>query len=159
VRLSADGKRLFYVSFYPNTQLSNLYVVDADGANPRRLLPGGDDWIIDSLAVAPDGESVVYSSLSSDSPLSKLSWLDKLMGVQVAQAHGGVPSDLWIVKDGQAPLQVTHFADYGFVEDFSPDGQFIVFSCSRGVYIMRPDGSGQTQIISEPVYSTLQWVP
>jgi dipeptidyl aminopeptidase/acylaminoacyl peptidase len=155
---SADGKQIFYVSINVDTMLSNLYSADPDGANARSLLPGGENWIIDSLAVAPDGKSIVFSNANTGPAQSSLPWFDQLMGVQVAEAHS-LPADLWIVQVGEKPRQLTHLADYGFVEDFSPDGQYIVFSCSSGVFIMRPDGSGQTQIISEPVYGSIQWVP
>jgi hypothetical protein len=69
------------------------------------------------------------------------------------------PGDLWIDQVCNAPQQLTHLAAYGFIEDFSPDGQFIVFSCSSGVFLMRSDGSEQTKIISEPVRGNLQWSP
>jgi Tol biopolymer transport system component len=158
VRISADGKRLFYISMNPATALSNLYASDADGATATSLLPGGESWIIDSLAVAPDGESVVFSSASDGPVESSSSWWDRLMGVSVAQAHN-LPTDLWIVKIGEDPQQITHLADYGFFMAYSPDGQYIVFACSSGVFIIRPDGSELTQIISDPFSGSLQWVP
>jgi Tol biopolymer transport system component len=156
-RVSADGKKLFFVSVDPTSFLSNIYSADPDGGNAQNLLPGGDTWIVDSLAVSPDGQTVLYSSSSSTSFEPRLTWFEQLMGVEVAQAHN-VPSDLWMVKVGQAAQQITHLGDMGFISDFSPDGQFIVFSCTSGVYVMRADGSGLTKIIDQPINGALQWV-
>jgi dipeptidyl aminopeptidase/acylaminoacyl peptidase len=156
-RISADGKRLFYVTIDLESTFSNIYLSDLDASNPKKLLPGGNDWVVDSLAVSPDGETVIYSSASSTTPIpTSSSWLNSLLGVSTAEAHN-VISDLWTVKLGEAPRQLTHLEDYAFWEDFSPDGQHIIFSCGSGVYVMRPDGSELTLII-KPGIGSLQWV-
>ena len=155
--MSADGKKLFYVSINPETTLSNIYVSDPDGSNPTSLLPGQESWIVDSMAVSPSGETIVFSSADSGQVQSSLSWIDLLMDVRVAQAHN-VPSDLWIMNVGEAPHQLTHLEDTGFIEDFSPDGEYIAFSCGSGLYVVRVDGSGQAQISNLLVFGNLQWV-
>ena len=86
------------------------------------------------------------------------SLLYELMGVRIASAHN-LPSDIWIMKIGEASKQLTHLDGYGFVADFSQDGQYIGFSCDTGVYVMRSDGTGQTKVSNEPSFSMLQWVP
>jgi Tol biopolymer transport system component len=158
-RISADGTKMFYISMDLTTLLSNVFVADPDGGNSKALLPGGNTWIADSLAVAPDADSVIFSS-STDNPQpgAQSSWLDRVLGVHVAEAHN-VPSDLWIVRGDGSPEQVTHLGDFNFVEDFSPDGQYVVFACGSGVYIVKADGSGLVQIFSEPFSGTVQWVP
>ncbi len=158
VRISKDGRKLFYVSIDVDTTLSNIYVANPDGSNSRSLLPDGENWIIDSIAVSPDGESIVFSSADKSEFPSSLSWIDGLMGVEVAQAHN-VPSDLFIMKVGEAPRQITHLADSGFAEDFSPDGHWIAFTCGSGTYIIRADGSEQIQISSVQSFGGFQWVP
>jgi Tol biopolymer transport system component len=158
VRISADNRKMFYLSVDLSTALSNIYVADLDGSNSQSLLPGGESWIIDSIAVAPDGESVVFNNGNNAVSQSNTSWLDQLMGVRVVQAHA-VPSDLWIVKPGESPRQLTNLASTGFIEDFSPDGQSIVFSCDSGIYVIHTDGTGLTPIVSEPIFASLQWLP
>ena len=157
LRISSDGRKMFYVSGYFDSLLNDIYIADPDGSHPTSLLPSGENWIVDSIAVSPDNQTIVFSSSDSPPIQTGLSWFDRVMGVGVAQAHN-VPSDLFIMKIGEPPHQLTHLADGGFIEDFSPDGQFIVFSCSSGVYVIRPDGSGLTLIMSDPVYGTIQWV-
>jgi len=166
-RISADGSQLVYISLDPTTLLSNLYVADPDGNNATSLLPDGDTWIIDAVAIAPDGETLVYSQGAEegededgheDEHDTSLSWLAQLMGVQVASAHS-VPSDLWRVKVGEAPQQLTHLADDEFVVDYSPDGAYIIFSCSSGVYLMGADGSDLTELAPGTNFTSVQWIP
>ena len=158
VRVSADGMKLFYVSVNPQTTLSNIYVTDLDGSNAKAVLPDGDSWIIDSIAVSPDGQSVTFNKGVQQTSQSGMSLLDLLLGTRIASAHN-LPSDIWIVKLGETPKQLSHLNGYGFVSDFSPDGQYIAFSCDSGVYVMRSDGTGQTKVSNEPSFSMLQWVP
>ena len=158
VRMSADGKKLFYVSLDPTTTLSNIYEADPNGSHAQSLLPGGESWIVDSLAVSPDGTSVAFSSADPTTGQSNVPWYIRLIGGGVAEAHA-VPSDLWFLKIGGKPQQLTHFASNGIIEDFSPDGQYIVVSSGIAIYLIRPDGSGLTQILSDPVFASLQWMP
>ena len=158
VRVSADGKKLFYVSVNPQTTLSNIFQAELDGSNAKGLLPDGETWIIDSIGVSPDGGSVIFNRGISESSQAGTSLLYDLMGIRVASAHN-LPSDIWIMKIGEAPKQLTHLDGYGFVADFSPDGQYIGFSCDTGVYVMRSDGTGQTKVSNQPSFSMLQWVP
>jgi len=158
VRVSGDGKKLFYVTVDPQTTLSNIYEADLDGTNAKSLLPENENWIIDSIGVSPDGGSVIFNRGMPAASQSGFSMLYELMGVRVASAHN-LPSDLWIVKSGETPKQLSHLNGYGFVADFSPDGQFIAFSCDTGVYVMRVDGTEQTKISNDPSFSMLQWAP
>ncbi|MEP6985482.1 MAG: hypothetical protein ABI970_07785 [Chloroflexota bacterium] len=156
VRVSADGKKLFYVSVDPQTTLSNIYEANLDGANAKSLLPEKETWIIDSIGVSPDGQSVIFNRGMPATSQSGFSLLDELMGVRVASAHN-LPSDIWIAKSDETPKQLSHLNGYGFVADFSPDGQYIAFSCDTGVYVIRADGTEQTKISNVPDFSMLQW--
>jgi Tol biopolymer transport system component len=157
VRVSADGKKLFYVSVNPQTTLSNIYQAELDGNNAKALLPEGESWIIDSIGVSPDGESVIFNRGMPQTSQAGTSLLYELMGIRVASAHN-LPSDIWIVTSGGTPKQLTHLNGYGFVGDFSPDGQYIAFSCDTGVYVMRLDGTGLTKVSNQLSFSMLQWV-
>jgi len=158
VRVSADGTKLFYVSVNPQTTLSNIYVTDQDASNAKAVLPDGESWIIDSIGVSPDGGSVIFNRGIPESSQAGPSLLYDLLGIRIASAHN-LPSDIWIMKIGETPKQLTHLNGYGFVADFSPDGQYIGFSCDSGVYVMRSDGTGQTKVSNVPSFSMLQWVP
>jgi hypothetical protein len=156
VRISANGKKLFYISFDQQTTLSNIYEADLDGTNAKSLLPEKETWIIDSIGISPDGQSVIFNRGMPATSQSGFSLLYELMGVHVASAHN-LPSDIWIAKSGVTPKQLSHLNGYGFVADFSPDGQFIAFSCDTGVYVMRADGTEQTKISNVSSFSMIQW--
>lgn len=158
VRISADGTKLFYVSVNPQTTLSNIYVTDLDGKNGKAVLPDGETWIIDSIAISPDGQSVTFNKGVQETSQSGMSLLDLLLGTRIASAHN-LPSDIWIIKLGGTPQKLTDLEGYGFVADFSPDGQYIAFSCDSGVYIMKSDGTRQTKVSNVANFSMLQWVP
>lgn len=157
LRLSADGEKMYYISGDFYSALNDIFIAEPDGSREQSLLPTNEIWIADSLAVSPDRQTIVFSSADRLPNKQKKTLLETLLDINVAQAHS-VPSDLFIMTMGEPPRQLTQLADFGFIEDFSPDGQSIAFSCSSGVYIIRPDGTGLTQILSEPVYGSIQWV-
>jgi Tol biopolymer transport system component len=108
------------------------------------------------MGVSPDGQSVIFNRGMPVTSQSGFSLLYDLMDIRVASAHN-LPSDIWIAKSGETPKQLSHLNGYGFVADFSPDGQFIAFSCDTGVYVMRADGTEQTKISNVSSFSMLQW--
>jgi Tol biopolymer transport system component len=134
-------------------------VAGADGSNPRKLVPGDDSlWTIDAPVFSPDGRTIVFSGVANQ-PQASTSWLDRLLGVRVAQAHN-VPSDLWMVSvAGGEPANLAHVNDIGLFPAFSPDGQHIAFLSLTGVYVMDPDGAQLAQISAPGGAGTLQWIP
>ncbi len=143
-RLSPDGSKLAYVSFVPSTNSNDVYI-----ARPRwqpcqtrhagRRLPA-----VDAPVFSPDGKTIVFSAVG-EPQLPSLSWLDQLLGVQIAEAHN-VPSDWWRVSvDGGKPERLTQVNGTGMYADFAPDGQHIAFTSITGLFVMRPDGSNLIQ--------------
>jgi len=143
---SPDGRRLVV-----QRQLGNrraVFVIDADGGNPRRLTPwslrGGEpDW-------SPDGKRIVFTS-NEDGPAS-------------------VSANLYTVRpDGTGLTQLTH-ASGGHIQylsaSFSPDGRWLTTSRTPGsgrkgnadVYVLRADGTGLRQVTRAPAWdSSTDW--
>ncbi len=155
-RLSPDGSKLAYVSFVPSTNSNDLYMANADGSQPKLVMPAGAFFAVDAPLFSPDGQTILFSAVG-EPQVSSLSWLDQLLGVQVAEAHT-VPSDWWSVsiKSGKAQ-QLTHINGTGLYADFAPDGQHVAFTSITGLFVMRPDGSNLIQLINEGIGGSVSW--
>jgi Tol biopolymer transport system component len=71
-----------------------------------------------------------------------------------------VPSDWWRADlESGSVEQVTEIFDQGMFGDFSPSGDRVAFISASGLWVMNPDGSGLTQIISSGTfYGNIEWV-
>jgi Tol biopolymer transport system component len=143
---SPDGRRLVVQRSLGDRRA--VFVIDAEGGNPRRLTPwslrGGEpDW-------SPDGSRIVFTS-NEDGP-SKVS------------------ANLYTVRpDGRGLMQLTH-ARGGHVQylsaSFSPDGRWLTVSRTPGsgkngnadVYVMHVDGTGLRQVTRAATWdSSTDW--
>jgi tricorn protease-like protein len=117
----------------------DLWVMNADGTDPRRLTDHpADDWM---ASWSPDGERIVFASERSGS------------------------YQLWTVDaDGGEPVGITDLAAGAWVPDWSPEGDRIVFttrSLPNEIRYVNPDGTGLTGPVGqmgsasmgEPVWS------
>lgn len=157
-RMSADGTKMAYVTF-GNQDYDEMFVSDADGSNPVRVLDPAQFPTIDAPFFSPDNQYLYFSAVDSGTP-TPLAWWEKLMGVHIASAHT-VPSDFWRVSlaDGSAQ-QITDLKAQGMFGAFSPDGTQIAFITSSGLYVMQPDGSELVQLLeASTLYGNIEWVP
>jgi hypothetical protein len=157
-RLSPDGTKLVYVSFATN----ELFVADADGQNSMPVLPPDSLFTVDAPLFSADGSTIIFSSVNF-APVPRLSWLEHLMGVQIAsaspEAHN-VPSDWWRVPaTGGTPERLTEIMDTGMYADHSPDGNHLAFISATGLYVMKPDGSDLVQLLNLVAFGTMDWIP
>ncbi len=133
---SPDCARIAFVSDRAGNP--QIYVMNADGSDPRRLTHQGTyntnpDW-------SPQGDRIVFSARDERGAF-----------------------DIFTVDLGGAIERLTQ--NQGSNEDpsFSPNGRYIVFVSSRGgagprIYIMREDGSHQVLITqSGSGFSSPQW--
>jgi Tol biopolymer transport system component len=163
-RLSPDGSKLAYVSFDWSTYVNDLYVADANGSNSTLLIPSGTFTAVDAPLFTADGSMVIFSAVDGPAsfpatPTPSLSWLDQLLGVQIASAHS-IPSDWWRVPvTGGPPEQLTQIYDTGMYGTLSPDGTRVAFVSAYGISVMNPDGS-DLQLVSQAwVGGSLDWIP
>jgi Tol biopolymer transport system component len=137
---SPDGSQLAFMAQTPEgTQNYEIFVMDSDGTNVRRLTdsPGDDGW----PSWSPDGKKILFSSIRddcaySDAPDCKTTGdIGPYHTLYVMNADG---SDQTLVSDA-----------FGQIADWSPDGRFIVFEDFEGrsgLDVIRVDGSGLTTI-------------
>jgi len=116
--------------------------------------------IMDAPIFSPDGQSIIFSALSPQQS-SAPTWIEKLLGIQVAQAHS-VPSDWWSVPlSGGAATQLTRIRAAGLFASISPDKRYIASYSAGGLFVMNPDGTNLTMLIPDTggIIGTVSWMP
>jgi hypothetical protein len=161
-RMSTDSSRLIYVSSDPLDGRNKLYVANADGSSARQVVLTGPQVpdIIDAPIFSPDGQDILFSA-PTPTPAYQPNWLEKLMGIQVAEAHV-VPSEWWSVPlGGGVPKQMTHIASPVLFASVSPDNKLIASYSGNGLFIMKPDGTGLTTLIPDlgGLAGMVNWLP
>lgn len=155
-RLSPDGSKLAFVSSTTN----ELFIADADGLNEKLITPSGVFAMVDVPFFSPDGSALIFSA-ARIIVSSSLSWTDQLLGVQSVSAGAtlhNIPSDWYrIPAGGGQPEQLTNIFATNLYGSFTPDGNFIVFVSSTGLFIMQPNGINLTQLINGEMNGTIGW--
>jgi TolB protein len=141
---SPDGATIVFSSDRDDPDNAQLYLMDADGSNQRRLpSPLTDDQV--GARWSPDGQWILFHS----NPL-----VDGLPRFEIFK----------IRPDGSDLTQLTNIRGNNFMADWSPDGERIVFASQRDgnreLYVMNADGSGQTRLTSGGWENSLpRWSP
>jgi len=161
-RLSGDAAHLAYVSLDPLTGKNNLYVANADGSNPQNLSQAsqGMSDIIDAPIFSADNGSILFSAVVQQQSAAP-GWFERLLGVSVASAHT-VPSDWWSIPlSGGTPAQLTHINAVGLFASYSPDRQYLASYSGAGIFVMKPDGSQSTMLVTDVggQPGTVSWIP
>ena len=118
---------------------SEIYVMDADGGNPRRLTNNrADDW---SPVWSPDGKQIAFISDRDGHPRRRIpDWF---------------ASEIYVMDaDGGNQLNLTDHPADDRSPSWSPDGKRIVFESDRDndkghnieIYVMDADGSNQINL-------------
>ncbi|HLB37919.1 MAG TPA: hypothetical protein VJL31_15205 [Gemmatimonadales bacterium] len=133
---SPDGSRIAYVTDRDGNP--ELYVMNADGSNPRRLTnttaaEGSPAW-------TPDGTKIVYASNAVEGTTGTF--------------------HIWIMNaDGSSPRQLTQGTHSDFQPAVSPDGGTVAFTTDRdgnnyNIYLMGMAGANQRQFTRAPAPET-----
>lgn len=121
--ITADGTR----------QNAHLWIIDADGSNPRALTSGSSRNM--RPAWSPDGSTIAFMS-------------DRHAEVDI-KLIGTDDGDLEIylmARDGSNVRRLSECAETAGAPAWSRDGQRIAFSCV-GLHVMNADGSNQRHVI------------
>lgn len=170
-RWSPDGRRIAYLR-----SDGGIHLMNADGTGSRRIHEG--DGPMEGLAWSPDGRTLAFSTEAADGfeltaldvqtgearPLRRIGggWIGspdwspdgKRIAVAVDGAEGG-EMDIHVMRaDGSELERVTRMpADEGSPR-WSADGTRILFGRGgKGVYSVRPDGSGRRLLVEAPMDS------
>jgi TolB protein len=151
---SPDGSQIAFMAQTPEgTQNYEIFVMNADGTDPRRLTqsPGDDGW----PTWSPDGRRILFSSVRDDCSVSDAP--DCKTTGDIGPYH-----TLYVMNaDGSAQVRLTDA--FGQIADWSPDGQYVVFEDFEGrdgLSLIRSDGSGLTTLpldLSSPGFP--DWIP
>ncbi|MFL5802232.1 MAG: hypothetical protein ACJ8CR_10890 [Roseiflexaceae bacterium] len=122
---------------------NGLYIVDADGANLRRLTTDPQDQL---PAWSPDGQRIVFTS---------------------DRDHIGNIDIFVINADGTRLVQLTTDRAVDNFPIWSPDGRYIAFTSNRDpntpygdIYIMRADGTQVQRVTTDPTFENIMgWSP
>jgi Tol biopolymer transport system component len=114
--------------------IDDLYVMDADGSNVRRLTETDrNEWWAD---LSPDGSTVVFGRNYAD---------------RLSTRTGLRPYGIFTLRAGQEPTDLSDNSAWNSLPRWSPDGSRILFNSDRAgqtieVYVMDADGNNVEQL-------------
>jgi Tol biopolymer transport system component len=174
---SPDGTRIAFIS-------NGLYIMDADGGNPRLLLPPIQGTYVQgqSLSWSPDGHEIIFGATNDvrdefiaiinvhDGSLRRLanpgtspktpSWSHDGSHITFASET----SIYTIASDGTDLRELIGFdqAEMVLFPTWSPDGEKIIFEVDGGfsfsTYVMNADGTNVTSV-GMGIYAYHAWKP
>jgi TolB protein len=156
--LSPDGRHIAFLRFSRAGGYPRLYVMQVDGRQQRRIASGawGPVWSPDGTWIAYDGRDgirIVRSSGRGDQLLVPETrrtsvlrpvWLSDGLHIAFVRASRTGRSAIWTATVhgggldpvGSVPRYLDDF-------DVAPDGQRLVFSGGRRLFVMNIDGTGR----------------
>ena len=148
---SADGKQLIFQSKHGDMGCDQIFTMDADGHDVRRVSNGEGRCTCSYFF--PDGKRVLYASTQASGkecpppPDYSKGYVWRLYsGYEIFTAN----------PDGTDVRRITNHPGYDAEATISPDGKTIVFTSLRDgdldLYTMRPDGSKVKRITKELGY-------
>ena len=135
---SPNGRHIAYASSRPGDVRADIYVMDADGRNVRRLTPDPmfDDGGNGSPACSPDGSEIAFSS-----------------------SRGPLTTEVFAVSpDGRRVRQITDDEMWNPSARWSPDGRELILESSptaappqqTDIYVVDADGGNRTRLVEHP---------
>ena len=178
---SPDGSRIAFTSGADDISNFTLYVINADGTDPHRLLePGkGDNWYPswspkgDQIAFQSnrDGNFEIYTAAVDTGQVTRLTSNDRTDSMPNWSPDGGKIAfvsdqdgngEIYVMNaDGSNRVRLTDGPGEDTQPAWSPDGTRILFISTRDgngeIYIMNADGSDQTRLTFTE--SSSEWTP
>jgi Tol biopolymer transport system component len=171
---SPDGRQIVYTATKPADHVPTLYVMNADGTEPRRLAAldfeaqypawSSQGWIAFTGVV--DGNFDIYSIRLDGSGLQRLTedpaqdnWptiSPDSTAIAFSSNRDGADG-IWVMNaDGTDPHQLAE----GGEPHWSPDGRYIAFDCGgvrhASICAIRPDGSDLVRLFARAGFPALR---
>lgn len=172
---SPDGRTIVFANRVGDGPTA-IWMVNADGLNPRLVFTGAGDIV--AAAWAPDGERIAYA-MSLGVPQEYEVFIMDADGRnhrRISQGLQGIGGSLdWAPDGSHLLIHAGRFGDKNIYKldastgnavritdggnnagaSYSPDGLYIVFNSLRNddqadLYIMRADGTNQVQLTNHP---------
>ncbi len=178
---SPDGSRIAFTTGKDDISNFTLYIINADGTDPHRLLePGrGDNWY---PAWSPGGDQIAFQSnrdgnfeiyvaavdTGQVTRLTQNTTTDSMPGwspdgdrLAFVSSQDGNPEIYVMNADGTDRVRLTDSPGGDTQPAWSPDGTKILFISTRDgngdIYVMNTDGSEQTRLTFSDSHS--EWTP
>lgn len=159
--LSRDGTRLAYLHIDPQDLTATLMVGGADG-NGAEPVPQPEPplFLLFMPRWSPDGGHIAFTASgggAAPAQPSSRTWLERLLGIRVARAHGA-PTDVWIADTGGRPQRLTAQALDDARVAWSPDGtQLAVTNGSGGITLLDVATAEQRPLTDQGNYGGIAW--
>lgn len=141
---SPDGKSLICNAKLEHDEVYQVYTMNLDGTNLRRINDHGDDAC---SYYFPDGRRLIWTSTRDRGDLPKGDYSKTLEYPQGAELYTSA-------LDGSDVQRLTNNSNYDAEVSVSPDGRWILFTRQIAgrldLWKMNPDGSNQVQITHTP---------
>lgn len=154
--VSRDGR---LVSFLRDSRLGQeLWVMSAEGGEPRQLIAGGRFTAISSPRFTPDSRSIALAGANPVGAAKREpTFWARLFAVPVAAAHGD-PFDLWVVPaEGGEPTKLAPSGEDEPSLAWSPDGQDVVMYAPGGIYQFDPRQGVSRKLSDRGGYGGIDW--
>jgi len=161
---SPDATKIAFVSAGYNYERPEVWVMNADGTEQRRLTRKGDEpaWSPDGLSIAfsrgrdlhvmsPDGSGKRMLTRNGSAPTWSPDgrWIAFVRDVAPRCARCKNSLEIYVMRaDGTAQRRLTRNRLSEYNPDWSPTGTKIAFDRSGGVFVMNADASGQRRLTS-----------
>ncbi|MEX0733708.1 MAG: hypothetical protein WD944_01570 [Steroidobacteraceae bacterium] len=145
---SPDGRQIVFCSTRGDGENDDIYVIDVDGSNLRRLTDNGLYW--DTFpSFSPDSRKILFR---------------RLLRERMSEGTLANSEVMVMNTDGTGVVNLTRHPWFDGWPSWSPDGRRIAFSSNRSdpyqIYVMSADGSGVTQVVNSPFTDIRpQWLP
>lgn len=141
---SPDGQRLIVTARMADHENHNVYIMNIDGTNVRRITDKGKDAC---TYFSPDGQHIVFSSDRDNEKLPPGNYADS--------ANYPPGSEVYIARvDGTDIKRLTFNTAYEAETSFSPDGKWILYTSNVDgnleLYRMTVDGKTTFRITHTP---------
>lgn len=159
--LTTDDQYITFLRNDPQSFAQSLWVANLDGSDARELVPFDRFYAIYLPRFAPDGKTIIFAASGDPSQLPPAPQQSSgdLFEPPSVSAHG-LPWDLYTINiDGSNLQMLTTLNEDQPSALYTPDGRYILFLGTYGMYVMHADGTQLMRLRSEGAHGTLDLLP